>query len=133
MTAPPDSSVSFDFQPNFVPGHLSHRRFLLARGPPAHIVITIRSDLFVSDANSEICLSRPLSDLSVAPLPKSQGPGVCISLFGNSRLNPLTLAGSATGALLRAPNSVHGAQVMNRAGLRTSKVSADAYLVSNFS
>jgi hypothetical protein len=41
-----------------------------------------------------ICLSRLLSDLSAAPLPESQGPGVSISLFGNSsRLNPLTLAG----------------------------------------
>jgi hypothetical protein len=98
--------------------------FLLARWPRscAHCYQNPQLIFLCLMQNSEfrlICPSRPLSDLSAAPLPKSQGPGVSISLFGNSsRLNPLTL-GSATGALLRAPNSVHGAQVMSRAGLRT--------------
>jgi hypothetical protein len=100
--------------------------FFLARWPRscAHCYHNPQPIFLYQMQNNEfmlICLSRPLSDLSAAPLPESQGPGVSIpSLFGNSsRLNPLTLAASATGALLRAPNSVHSAQVMNRAGLRT--------------
>lgn len=79
-----------------------------------------------------ICLSRPLSDLSAAPLFKSQGPGVFVSPFGNSSRLPLTLAGSATGALLRAPNSAHSAQVMYCAGLRTYKCQLVLILCPSF-
>jgi hypothetical protein len=141
VTAPPELFSLVRLSSNFVPVPGCPRicRFFFWRtGQLRSLLSQSAADLLCPMQYREfrlICLSRPLSDLSAAPLPKSQGPGVSISLFGNSsRLNPLTLAGSATYALLRAP--IHSAQVMNRAEpcwLTNVQPSADAYLVSNFS